>query len=217
MNILAVGDSFTYGEELDALTDAYPYRFADMINGTVVNMAKPGSGNKRMIRTVIEQVAGGNHIDLVLIGWTSAGRTEYADMDGHFDLWPGYSGRIHAEQQPWRLELLEYINKYHSPEYIYQQYLIDIIMMQSYLSQNNIRYIMMTTFANEYYHNIYFSRMQPLARQIDNTYFVGWPSAGMAEWTNGCKRGLNGHFLAAGHKKVAEELYKHIQHLGWTS
>lgn len=217
MNILTVGDSFTYGEELDNITDAYPYRLAEKIGGNIVNLAKPGSGNKRMIRTVIEQVAAGNHLDLVIIGWSSPGRTEYADMDGQFDLWPGYSGKIHTEHQPWRMDLLEYINQYHSAEYIYQQYLLDIILMQNFLTQKGIRYIMLTTNASDYYHKIYFSKMQPLARQIDTTTFAGWPHTGMAEWTHGVKKGPNGHFLAAGHKIVAEEIYKHMQSLGWLS
>lgn len=214
-HILTVGDSFTYGEELDSPYDAYPYRVADQINGEVVNLAKPGSGNTSMIRNVIQFVIEENPVDLVIIGWTSPGRMEFSDANGTFDIWPGYSGRKYANFEPWRMDLLEYINKHHDPLYIYQQYLIDVIMIQSFLKQHGIKYLMLTTMANEYYHNIYHTKMLPLAGQVDSTYFAGWPSEGMSEWTQGCKKGPGGHFLKEGHKKVANKIYEHIKKLNW--
>jgi hypothetical protein len=214
-NILTVGDSFTYGEELDDIDEAYPYKLAKILKGDVVNLAKPGTGNTSMIRNVIQHITEKNPIDLVIIGWTSPGRMEFSDANGTFDIWPGYSGRKYATFEPWRIELLEYINKHHDPSYIYQQYLIDIIMMQSFLTNHNIKYLMLTTMANEYYHNIYQTQMLPLVSLIDSTYFPGWPTEGMAEWTQGCKRGPGGHFLNDGHKQITKKLYEHIRNLGW--
>jgi hypothetical protein len=214
-NILAVGDSFTYGEELDNTDRAYPYHLSRGLKANIVNLAKPGSGNSRMIRNVIEYTDK-FPTDLVIIGWSSPGRKEFADADGVFDLWPGYSGALYrAGGQTWRLELLDYINKYHDPEYIYQQYLIDVIMMQSYLKQRGIKYIMLQTVMNEYYHRTFHAGMKLLADQIDGEHFVGWPSEGMMEWTNGCKRGPNGHFLDDGHKQVTKKLYEHVKNKGW--
>lgn len=214
-NILTVGDSFTYGEELDDIEEAYPYKLAKILKSEVVNLAKPGSGNTSMIRNVIQYITEKNPIDLVIIGWTSPGRMEFSDANGTFDIWPGYSGRKYANFEPWRIDLLEYINKHHDPAYIYQRYLLDIIMFQSFLKQHDIKYLMLTTIANEYYHNIYHTKMLPLANLIDPTYFVGWPNEGMAEWTQGCKRGPSGHFLNDGHKQVTKKLYEHIRNLGW--
>jgi hypothetical protein len=182
-----------------------------------VNLAKPGSGNTRMIRNVIEYTSK-YPTDLVIIGWSSPGRMEFADADGIFDLWPGYGGALFRKDgQAWRLDLLDYINQYHDPKYIYQQYLLNIIMIQSYLKQKGIKYLMIQTVMNEYYHHTYHAGMTELTSQIDADYFLGWPSEGMAEWTVGCKRGPNGHFLEDGHKKVTKKLYEHIRHLGWLS
>lgn len=216
-HILAVGDSFTYGEELESIYDAYPYKLANLISNDtqVINLGKPGSGNKSMIRNVIKHVSENNLLDLVIIGWASPGRMEFADQSGVFDLWPGYSGRIFIEHNQWRSELLDYINKYHSPEHIYESYLLDIILMQSFLKQKNIRYVMTTTCANEYYHNIYYTGMKPLTDLIDTSFYLGWPSNGMAECTQGCKKGPGGHFLEDGHKKVAKTIYEHIRTLNW--
>ena len=218
--ILAVGDSFTYGEELtNREADCYVQQLANKLNaGYVNNLAKPGSGNRRMVRNVIEKVTSGVPIDLVVIGWSSPGRMEFCDAAGFYDLWPGYSGNaITRDNHEWRRSLLEYINKHHDPEYLYKQTVLDIIMLQSFLKERGIKYIMLSTVANEYYHTVYYTKIRPLSTQVDAMYYPGWPTEGMAEWTTGCKRGEHGHFLEEGHKRVAVKLYEHIGNLGWVS
>ena len=217
-HILAVGDSFTYGEELDNRDNAYPYYLAKGLKANVVNLAIPSGGNTQMIRKVIDYVTNEEPVDLAIIGWTSPGRMEFADASGIFDIWPGYSGDLFKRDgQDWRLEILEYINKHHDPKYIYTSFLNDIIMMQSFLKERSIKYIMLRTVGNEYYHNTYYNDDAMLPKQINATYFAGWPNEGMAEWTNGCKRGPKGHFLEEGHRKVTAKLYEHIRNLGWLS
>jgi hypothetical protein len=217
-NILAVGDSFTYGEELTDRNQAYPHLLASRLGATVTNMAKPGSGNKRMVRYVIEHIAHGHPVDLVTIGWTSAGRMEFADEDGFYDIWPGASGHMFKfNMQPWRTELLDYINKYHNPEYLYRQYLLDVILLQSYLKQMNIRYVMLNIWFTEFYHKNHRDITSELAAQIDTDYYLGWPNQGMVEWVQGCQFGPRGHFLEAGHQRVADKIYEHIGNRGWVS
>lgn len=219
-NITTIGDSFTYGEELADRRDAYAYKLADLCSADVVNLGAPGTGNKSMIRRVIEICAGTSGEDqvpdLIVIGWSSPGRMEFADADGVYDIWPGQDGsRFKVGGQEWRTELMNYINKHHDTKYIYQQYLQDIILTQSLLCQQNIRYVMMTTNSNEYYHKTWFNGMPKLASLIDASNYLGWPTEGMAEWTQGCKRGPMGHFLEEGHKRVAAKLYQHIKNNGW--
>jgi hypothetical protein len=217
-HILTVGDSFTYGEELENRDNAYPYYLAKGLKAEVVNLGQPSGGNRQMVRKVIDYVLSGEPLDLVIIGWTSPGRIEFADANGVFDIWPGYGGDLfRRDGQEWRLELLDYINKHHDPEYLYRQHLNDIILLQSFLQQRNIRYLMLKVVGNEYYHNTYYNEDAVLPKQIDATHFVGWPNQGMAEWTNGCRRGPRGHFLEEGHRKVTAKLYEHIRNLGWLS
>lgn len=212
-----MGDSFTYGEELADLNQAWPYQIGNHINAAVVNLGQPGTGNRRMVRTVIDHVSKYPETDLVLIGWTSPGRTEFADREGVFDIWPGYSGRMFARDQPWRLELLEYLNKYHDPAYMFEQYLVDVILLQSFLQSRQIKYLMCDVSANEYYHRIMYAELPDLRAQIDQKYFVGWSERGMTEWTHNCKKGPNGHFLEQGHFKVADEFMTAMGHLGWVT
>jgi hypothetical protein len=217
-NILTVGDSFTYGEELEDILDAYPYQLSRLMgnNTKVNNLSKPGSGNRRMVRTIIEFISHKNPVDLVIVGWSSPGRLEFADASGPFDIWPGYMGNMfHASGQLWRLDLLEYINEHHNTSWIYQQHLLDTIMLQEFLKRTGIKYIMLRTVGNEYYHNSHYLQYDHLTKLIDQTNYLGWPSEGMAEWTQGCKKGPNGHFLKNGHTQVTNKLYEHIRNLGW--
>ena len=219
-NITAWGESFTYGEELTSKYDSYPYKLADLCNANVVNEGKPGSGNKRIIRRVLEILAGtageDSLPDLMVIGWSSPGRMEFADADGTYDIWPGYGGNIFKSGgQEWRMDLLNYINKHHNPEHIYKQYLQDVILLQNLLEHRRVKYVMMNTCSNEYYHKTWYSTMPKLSNLVNHSNYLGWPTEGMAEWTHGCKRGPNGHFLEDGHKRVAAKLYQHIKNNGW--
>lgn len=216
-NILTVGDSFTYGEELADRMLAWPFLLGNKMSADVINLARPGSGNKRMIRYVMEQVSNGDPLDLVIVGWSTPGRMEFADEDGFFDIWPGYSGNMFLQHQPWRSKLLDYINRHHNDEYLYKQYLLDIILLQSFLKTYGVKYVMCKTVFNEYYHNQYHLTDPKLEILVDKEYFIGWPDSGMAEWTFGKPQGPGGHFLEAGHQIVTDRIYEHIRHLGWIS
>jgi len=70
---------------------------------------------------------------------------------------------------------------------------------------------------NEHYHNRYHYKDPKLVSLVNTDYFLGWPNTGMMEWTYGAEQGPGGHFLEAGHKIVANQIYEHIRHLGWIS
>jgi lysophospholipase L1-like esterase len=209
MKLLAVGDSFTYGEELSDLNNAWPYLLGNKLGYTVNNLAKPGSGNTRMIRHAVEQI---NNYDLIVIAWSHFARTELADENGFYDIWPGCSILPHKEFSSWRSEVINYYSKHHNDQYLYNQYLINIILIQQYLKFNNKKYIMLDTFGNNNYR-----KNNTVVDQIDPTYYIGWPTTTMMEWTHGCPKGPGDHFLEQGHEVVADKIYEHIRHLGWIS
>ena len=209
MKLLAVGDSFTYGEELSDLTNAWPYLLGNKLGYTVDNLAKPGSGNTRMARHAVEQI---NNYDLIIIAWSHFARTELADENGFYDIWPGCSVLPHKEFSSWRSEVINYYSKHHNDQYLYNQYLINIILIQQYLKFNNTKYIMLDTFGNNNYR-----KNNTVVDQIDPRYYVGWPTTTMMEWTYKTPQGPNGHFLEQGHEIVANKIYEHIRHLGWIS
>lgn len=214
MKLVTVGDSFTYGDELEDITLAWPYLLAEKINYSIINLAKPASGNTRMVRYIIENI---NNFDTCIIAWSHYARTEIADQRGMFDIWPGCSSEPHRQQLPWRSKLIDYYTQYHNDDYLYRQYLINIILLQQYLINNNKKYLMLDTFGNHQDARRNLSSNNDLLKQIDSTYYIGWPTTTMMEWTHGCPKGPGGHFLEQGHEIVADKIYEYIRNLGWIS
>ena len=210
MKILAIGDSFTYGEELPDLELAWPCVLAKQLNSTVTNLGQPASGNTRMVRTAIEHSI---NYDLVIIAWSRYTRIETSDELGTYDLWPGCSSLPHRKSMPYREELIRYITLHHNDEYLYKQYLVNIVLLQAFFKNNGIKYLMLDSFGNNN-GTVHFRNNCPeLVRQIDSSYYLGWPTESMMEWTYGSPKGPGGDFLEEGHLKVANKLYEYIRHL----
>ncbi len=222
MRILAVGDSFTYGEELADQRSAWPYRLGDKYHAEVINLGEPAASNDKIVRKTLDCLINNanatfrGNIDLVVIGWTSPGRSEFADENGAFDVWPGYQGTLFTRDgHNWRHELCSYISKYHNREFYYIKYIQQVILLQSFLNTLGIKYIMMDVLHNEYYRKNIKELRDNYFNLIDKEKFLGFNSKGMCEWTYKCKQGPNGHFLEEGHQIVADKIYEHIRHLSW--
>jgi hypothetical protein len=214
MKLLTVGDSFTYGEELGDKNLAWPQLLADRLGYELTNWARPASGNTRMIRNVTMNAS---YFDLIIIAWSHFGRIEFADEIGSYDLWPGCQSLQHSQSASWRSEVINYITRYHNDEYLYRQYLINIVLLQSFLKTNNKKYIMLDTFDNNSSKHRFQEKNKDLLNQIDKFSYLGWPNETMMEWTHGSPNGPRGHFLEQGHAIVANKVYEHIRHLGWVS
>ena len=207
--LLTVGDSFTYGDELNDVYQAWPYRLADACGYEVHNLGLSGSSNASILRRTMEELSV-NQYDLVVVGWTSPGRQEWKDSVGiPYNVWPGQ--QVPDTWEPWRKQLVEYISEHHSPEYIYQQYLIKVLLLQSYCKLNNIKLLMMDVMHNNYYRAVGHEQHDKLEQQIDQSQFIGWGKFGMFELTDGLPRGPGRHPLEKGHKKIADEVAKYIR------
>lgn len=210
--LLTVGDSFTAGDELTDHYQAWPYKLADAIGYEVHNMGQSGCSNNSILRRTLEELAH-THYDLVVIGWSSPGRIEWKDDIGiPYDIWPGYpTTRQFFKDHPWRADFLSYISQYHNSAYLYQQYLIKVISLQSYCKTRNIEYLMMDIKYNDYYRSVGKEQHELLEQQIDSNRFVGFKQFGMVELTSNLPYGKGGHPLEQGHKRIANELKKHIR------
>ncbi len=215
MKILTLGDSFTFGAELQHPDkDSWPFLLGNKLDSEITNLAKPGSGNTRMVRHAVEQI---DNYDLIIIAWSHFARTELADENGFYDIWPGCSALPHKEFSSWRSDVINYYSKHHNDQYLYNQYLINIIVIQQYLKSNNKKYIMMDTFGNNNYRKNKYKKNNTVVDQFDSTYYVGWPNEGMVEWMGDCPKGPGGHPLELGHQRIADKINEHIRHLGWIS
>jgi hypothetical protein len=205
MRLLTVGDSFTYGEELaDPQTSAWPVLLGNKLGYEVTNLAKPGSGNTRMVRHVVEQV----------------GRFEMADEAGCYDIWPGCNNKAQYKlNSSWRWDQIDYFSRHHDDYYLYRQYLTNILLLQGFLTAHKKRYVMMDTFGNNYDPNLTISMLREknldLMNKVHRRYFIGWPEETMMEWTYGCQQGEKGHFLEDGHTVIAEKIVKFMEQATW--
>jgi Family of unknown function (DUF6071) len=221
MKLLAIGDSFTYGEELSDLNKSWPNRLGEKLGYAVINLGEPASSNDSIIRRLLEYLlTRSDQVDLVVIGWSMLGRQEFADDVGHYSVWPGYSGNLFQQDgSVWRQGLVKYFNQYHNRQYYHVRYLEQVILVQNFLKSRNIKYIMMNVLENEYYRRGPTFFWQRYFEEIDKNYFIGFDHSGMVEWTDAakCPKGPNGHFLDKGHELVADKIYEHIRNLGWLS
>lgn len=217
MKLLTIGDSFTYGDELSNRSLAWPNLIADKLNASVDNLGQPSRGNSYIVRTAVEKSL---EYDIVIVAWSHFARIEFSDDNGIFDIWPGRNVHPHflGRELTYRKDLLKYITINYNDTYLYRQHLIQVIMLQSWFKQNNIKYLMLDAFENnrEYYFNQK-DNVKDIVDQVDSTYYPGWPNNSMMEWTFGCEQGPGGHFLEQGHQRVADKIYEHIRNISWIS
>lgn len=207
-HVLTLGDSFTYGLELDDLTKAWPYLLAQKLECAVTNLGVPGSSNCKIVNTLVRQDI--SKFDLVVIGWTCFDRIELADEIGTYDTWPGAQRQAHRDQAPWRANIIDYITLHHDDNHLYRQYLTYCILAQSFLEHSQKSYVMMDAFGNNESPQRTSHLNQDLHGKILTDKFLGWPNETMLSWTKNTKFGPGKHFLDQGHAIVAEKIYQHL-------
>ena len=80
MLLYTIGDSFTYGAELDEpKKQAWPRLVADRLGYKLVNLAKPGASNDYIIRTTVEFLETRTP-DIAIIAWTTPDRLEINEI-----------------------------------------------------------------------------------------------------------------------------------------
>jgi len=213
-NVLTVGCSFTYGDELpNRLESAWPYLLAKQNNWQINNLGKGGGSNDRSIRLIFDNI---NKYDLIIIAWTIHDRFEVSFNDELVDVNIGYAKKVNLE---W---VEEYYKHHYDRLYSYSSWFRQILMLQAYLEKMGQKYIMVNAFdiwgdLGKHLYEEYMTDLGYLADQIDATYYPGWPGAGMCEWMGDCPKGPGGHPLELGHQRIAEKINEHIRHLGWIS
>lgn len=211
MLLYTIGDSFTYGEELEHPEQhAWPRVIADQLNCELVNEARPGVGNEFITKRTILAIPKYKP-DLVIVGWTSCSRHEFADSQGVFDIWPAHNRKKFMRPElKHRLPLIDYITRNNNDLHEYRRWLRNIILLQSFLRDKSTRYLMCNTHDNQHRYGQFYTTSQDLYDLIDHTKFMGWPHDGMVEWAYGAPKAPQGHPLEQGHKQIAEAIVKHI-------
>lgn len=208
--IYAIGDSFTYGDELSSQDFAWPMLLANKLSTPVINKGRPATGNKRIVKRAIDAVL--DHSELIIVGWSDCNRQEFADDIGIYDLWAGRNWRAFQIEDPThRINLIKYMTAYDTPEYHYADWLRQVILIQSFCKLHNVACVMFIACGAHNSHKQYHQKFKKLVDAIDQTMFVGDMFTSVSEWTFGTPHGPNGHPLEAGHEIIADKIYEHIR------
>lgn len=209
MLLYTLGDSFTYGEELeDPATQAWPALLANRLGYTIKNRGRPGCGNSYIVKTAIKEVPQ-LQPNLVIVAWTSCGRIEFADADGVYDVWPNRNKRVN-HMYPHRNELVKYVTVYNNERHQYNSWLRSIVLLQDFFKLRNINYRFVSAFDNQRLAYKYIEPAKVYADLIDVDKFIGWPYEGMVEWVEGTPKCPLGHPSAIGHEIIAEKIFNSL-------
>jgi hypothetical protein len=148
MNILINGCSFM---------DSYYYtrHFSRLLNANTVNLSKPGSSNRRIIRTTAEHIER-NTVDIVVLGLTFYDRQE-SPLSNQLDPWVSYNSQgmqavfanvndfnsVEEYQQLGKYILSRY--RYDINEHYLDQLYLDLRMFSAYLKEKNIKFCVFNT------------------------------------------------------------------------
>jgi hypothetical protein len=210
--LYTVGDSFTYGEELEDCNHAWPHVLGRQLGYEVVNEGRPGCGNdwsvKRTINCILE-----HNPDLVVIGWTSCGRVEFNDKYGPFTIWPGCSKWAYWLQATERHDvdretISRWLTMYSQPIFELRTWLRQVILVENLLKNYGIEYRFVNTFDNFELLKTLDHQADKLIEMIDTDKFVGWPDQQMQEMMGDCPKGPGDHPLELGHQRIAEAIYE---------
>ena len=149
MNVLVNGCSFM---------DSYYYRehFNQLLGANTVNIAKPGSSNRRIIRTTVECIER-NPVDLVILGLTFYDRQESPLKPQHANPWVSYNSQgmqaqfASAEDFSSTVEhkmVDDYVKsryKFDINQHYVEQLYLDLKMFAAYLREKSIEFCIFNT------------------------------------------------------------------------
>ena len=204
------GASLVWGQELGnesedyRSTHAFPGLVAKHYNLALINSALPGASNHRIVRTTVNDVSNlllKNKQPLVVIAWSLPHRFELFSKE--INDWVNFanvdkdaiSNKIWTEYSTDRSDLIVFLTQ--------------VILLQSFLTKNQVPYIMLN--GNEILYNILTKEeVAPYKSQIDTTYYLNELSIIQllkmrvdVEWGQA-------HPLEHGHQIIADFLKTHI-------
>lgn len=194
--ILTIGDSFTYGEELERRSLAWPELLAERYMTEVTNLGEPGASNDMIFTHAIERTTYEKY-DVVIIQWTDPARIDL-DIDGTVIGCNPASRTV--KDKDW---LDKYYRNYYNDKWAWRKMFTKIIALQQHLRSRRQDFIMTSLVQPIIGHDITFYSVKGI---IDPDTFV----EPLVEICEGYPKGPGGHPLEQGHRAIADRMEKHI-------
>jgi hypothetical protein len=211
MKILCCGCSFTYGDELDNLNDAWPHQLGKMMGATVINNGKPGSSNRQIFHQVIRGVEEHNP-DWVFVQWSLLYRTEHSDEEMEYVVWPGKQWKGNPKIH-W-LEHVKWVTAYNNPKWFSEQYHYVTVLLDHYLSARNIPFVSVDFDAFDPNMKLFYENLSKDNYLKPEQYFVFQNKfENICAWTFPHPKAPKQHPLVEGHEAIAKKYYEHYRNL----
>lgn len=199
--LIAHGCSFTYGEELaDPPSYSWPSLVAKKLDVELANMAKPSYSNDGLVQDIVRMDP--DQDDLVIVCWTTYLRMYLQDDLGWYTTVATKRGTGGIDWDR-RERIVHDLLSSNADDWLYERWLSQVILLQSFLDAKAIKYLFFSAFDNQARYDIYKKKFYNLHNRINQHRFIGWPNEGFVEWAYGCSIGPRGHPLEEGHAKVA--------------
>lgn len=228
MKFLVSGCSWTYGNGLpDCLNLQKPSNLSwinllsNRYNAELTNLSLSGSSNGRIFRTILTELSK-NEYDIVFCQWSNISRVDLQYNGEDLPItWNNNWSWPNSPHDALKHFFVNYVNN----DQALQQWLCQIISLQSFFQTTNQRYIMVSMNNNTWELNHTIDKYRKLANLVDTTYFLGFdPNRGpgrenevcMASWAN-LNLDSTGHPTELGHKIIADKINESIRNFGWVS
>ena len=258
--LYANGDSFTWGTGIGNLTakpqlnwkqfdqarlkNTWPGRLSKLLDAQFINDGWAGGSNSRIVRRTkqfVDDVEDCADI-IVVIGWSTAVRIEYARPTEQVDhvvpyRFQGRTGPYDTQDGTTYVQIQESgLNSprdpYHPPDREYQKdfylentdsdlfvkYLEQVIDLQQFLEQKKVKYLMFNAFGNKelYKENFEDRRIYPILDKMNFDTFMGWPEEDFTVWSymqDPDDKLPDGHLGVASHNHLSVLLYDKLKEL----
>ena len=226
------------------LKHTWPGILSTLLKTNFINDGWAGGSNARVVRRTKQFVNNqkNNNDMYVVIAWSSAVRVEYARPTVPVDTevpykYQGRTGPYDIENNTTYVQIQETgLNSprdpFHPPDREYQKifytqhsdsdlfvmFLEQVIDMQKFLQNKNIKYLMFNAFGNKelFKDNVEDRRIYPILDQMDFDKFMGWPEEDFTVWSymqDPNDKLPDGHLGVASHRHLAVLLNDKLKEL----
>ena len=201
--ILTLGDSFTWGEELDnRIEQAWPYLIARQFDKRLNNLAQSSASNDRILRLAVEETIQRRY-DLVVVVWSDQNRLEaWSEADNQIKC-----VNVHNNFLPW---IQDYYKYSYNDDYNLEKKSLQILLLQQHFKMINQPYLFANVSGRQMSYRKNLDKFGYIWKQYDLSCFMGWYDGGLVEWAHDCPRGPGGHPLELGHERIADQVAKYI-------